>query len=96
MIDDLFAQLDAHGRAVEAFAVGHITAPVHLGATRDELGPYTIAGSAEEVAERLLAHTPVRANQLQIRMAASSAEECADQYAQAGEELLPLLRSGIQ
>jgi probable F420-dependent oxidoreductase len=96
MIDDLFARLDAHGRAVEAFAVGHITAPVHLGATRDELGPYTIAGSAEEVAERLLAHTPVRANQLQIRMAASSAEECADQYAQAGEELLPLLRSGIQ
>ena len=69
---------------------------MHLGASREELGRYTVSGSAAEVAERLLAHTPSRANQLQIRMAAASAEECADQYAQAGEELLPLLRSGIQ
>ena len=67
-----------------------------MGPAREELGRFTVAGSAQEVAERLLAQTPTRANQIQIRMVATSAAECAEQYERAGEELLPLLRSGLQ
>ena len=92
MIDDLLARLNAAGRRSDGFAIGHITAPVHIGRPSHDLGRFTIAGSAEEVAERLLATAPVAVNQLQIRVDAPSAEACVEQYERAGAELLPLLR----
>ena len=93
MIAELFRRLDAAHRSREGFAVGHITAPVHIGTPSHDLGRFTITGSAEQVAEHLLATTPDAVNQLQIRVDAPSAEACAEQYERAGTELLPLLRS---
>lgn len=64
-----------------SFAIGHIAPPIHIGAPTWDVGPNTVTGTAEGVAERLLAGAPPGVNQFQIRFRARSCAELCDQLA---------------
>ena len=86
---------ERHGRDHLPFAVGHIVAPVQQGRRQgqlaDEVPPGTITGTAQAIAEQILATTPDGVNQLQIAFRAASCEEHCDQIERFGAEVAPML-----
>jgi alkanesulfonate monooxygenase SsuD/methylene tetrahydromethanopterin reductase-like flavin-dependent oxidoreductase (luciferase family) len=80
-----------HGRDHLPFAIGHIVAPVRLGASGDAPDPGTITGTPEAIAEQILATTPDGANQLQIAFRADSCAEHCDQLERFAAEVAPML-----
>jgi alkanesulfonate monooxygenase SsuD/methylene tetrahydromethanopterin reductase-like flavin-dependent oxidoreductase (luciferase family) len=78
-------------RAERSMMIGHVTTFLHVGAPTWDVGPHTIAGSPQEVADRLLAGTAPGVNQLQVRFKARDAGEMCDQIAAFGRDVAPLL-----
>jgi hypothetical protein len=73
------------------FDLGVLVGPVHIGERRDGMDPYTMFGTAEEIAENI-SRLPERGmNQLQFRFMGESAAEYAEQVERFGAEVVPLL-----
>jgi probable F420-dependent oxidoreductase len=86
-------QREANGLADQPFSFGHVVIPwIHLGTPSFEVRQPCLTGSADEVAEAILATTPDGVSQLQVRFEAASAAGYAEQVEAFGTEVGPLLR----
>jgi hypothetical protein len=73
-------------------AIGHVVIPyIHVGAPPTERRQPCYSGSAEQIAEAILAETPAEVNQIQIKFDADSAAHYAEQVEAFGTEVGPLL-----
>ena len=72
-------------------AIGHITPFLYVGTPDWDVGETTITGSPQEVADKILAGAPARANQIQVRFKSRTLEEYCDQLAAFGAEVAPLI-----
>jgi len=84
--------LAANDRGSDDFVIGHITRPVYVGSPDFDAGPATLTGSADEIAEALLADTPDGVSQMQLRVIARDVGECCDQLERVAETVIPALR----
>ena len=72
-------------------AIGHITPLIYVGTPSWDVGDAMITGSPQEVADMILAGSPARANQIQVRFKSRTLEEQCDQIAAFGAEVGPLI-----
>ncbi len=91
MVAALLAGREAAGRLDQPMAVGHITPFLHVGEASWEVGDGTISGSAQSIAERILADTADGVNQLQVRFKARDIDEYCDQLQAFAAEVAPML-----
>ena len=91
MVAILQAAREAAGRAELPMMIGHITPFLYVGDPDWDVGPATLAGSAQSIAERILASTAEGVNQLQVRFKARSCQEQCDQMAAFAADVAPLL-----
>lgn len=93
MVDLLMATRASAGRS-GPFVIGHIAAPLYVGKPDWDTGPYTMSGSAGELAERLIAGAPAAVNQIQVRFKARGLTELSDQLQAFAAGGLSLLHGG--
>ena len=79
------------GRESLNVMIGHITPFMYVGSPSFEVGEATLVGSAQSIAERVLAGTAPGVNQLQVRFKARSCDELCDQIAAFATEVAPLV-----
>lgn len=91
MVEALATERERCGRADERMAVGTITPFIYLGDATWDLPDDTLTGTADVVAEQLLALAGDGVNQLQVRFRARGASELCDQIAAFGAQVLPLV-----
>jgi probable F420-dependent oxidoreductase len=89
MVAMLLAEREQHGG--HPMAIGHITPFLHVGDPTWDVGEATLSGSAQSIAERILAGTADGVNQLQVRFKARSCDEMCDQIAAFATEIAPLV-----
>jgi probable F420-dependent oxidoreductase len=83
------------GVADRPMAIGHITPFLHVGNPTWDVGETTITGSAQSMAERILADTASGVNQLQVRFKARSCEELCDQLQAFAADVAPMLTTVV-
>lgn len=76
----------------EQFDMGVNCEPIHLGRRRDGMPDWTLAGTAEQVAERLVRYVSVGINQLQVRFLADDPSEYSEQMKRFGSEVAALIQ----
>lgn len=91
MVDALQAGREANGRAERPMMIGHITPFLYVGDATFDLPDGTVTGSAEAIAEQVLAGTATGVNQLQVRFRARSCDELCDQMVAFASDVAPLL-----
>lgn len=64
---------------------------MYVGTPSFDVGEATLSGSAQSIAERILAGTPEGVNQLQVRFKAASCDELCDQIAAFATDVAPLV-----
>jgi alkanesulfonate monooxygenase SsuD/methylene tetrahydromethanopterin reductase-like flavin-dependent oxidoreductase (luciferase family) len=89
MVAMLLDERERHGGA--PLAIGHITPFLYIGDPTWEVGDATLSGSAQSIAERILAGTADDVNQLQVRFKARSCDELCEQIALFANEVAPLV-----
>jgi hypothetical protein len=82
---------DAFGEGV-GFDLGIQAEPIYVGDPSWDTGPITLTGEPEKIAARLTKYAGVGANHLQLRFAARSANETAEQIERFGAEVWPLVQ----
>lgn len=75
----------------EAFDIGVVAGPVHIGEPGFEVEPYCRTGSPEEIAEGLRRFPAKGMNQIQLGFRGRDAQEVAEQIGRFGAEVAPLL-----
>ena len=90
MVDLVRSERAKHGRTGD-FMIGHITPFMYVGSPTWDVGEATLAGSAQSIAERVLAGTAPGVNQLQVRFKARSCDELCDQLAAFATDVAPLV-----
>ncbi|GHK02677.1 hypothetical protein SY2F82_44740 [Streptomyces sp. Y2F8-2] len=73
------------------FTVGAITEPLYIGRVHWDVGPRTIGGAPEAIAESLRAYRAMGVDQIQVRFRSRSRAELTDQMAAFGAEVAPRL-----
>ncbi|MGW5255469.1 LLM class F420-dependent oxidoreductase [Streptomyces sp. NPDC004012] len=73
------------------FTVGAITEPLYVGAPGWDVGPRTVTGAPEAVADSLRAYRAMGVHQIQVRFRSRSRTELIDQIAAFGAEVAPRL-----
>ncbi|MFF7184964.1 TIGR03619 family F420-dependent LLM class oxidoreductase [Streptomyces sp. NPDC008222] len=73
------------------FTVGAITEPLYLGEPGWDVGPRTLCGAPEAVADSLRAYRAMGVHQIQVRFRSRSRAELIDQIAAFGAEVAPRL-----
>lgn len=73
--------------------LGVITELVHVGEPAWDIGPYSISGPPEQIAESLNEYGAMGVSHLQLRLASRSIDELCDQMEAFGAEVGPLLRA---
>ncbi|MEV6022491.1 LLM class F420-dependent oxidoreductase [Streptomyces sp. NPDC052036] len=73
------------------FTVGAITEPLYLGEPGWDVGPRTLCGAPEAVADSLRAYRAMGVHQIQVRFRSRSRAELTDQIAAFGAEVAPRL-----
>jgi probable F420-dependent oxidoreductase len=91
MVTMLREEREAVGRGADPLMVGHITPFIHIGNPDFEVGDATITGSADHVAEAILAGTAEGVNQLQVRFKARNIDEYCDQLRAFATDVAPHL-----
>ncbi|MET0739122.1 MAG: LLM class F420-dependent oxidoreductase, partial [Acidimicrobiales bacterium] len=71
--------------------LGTICEPLYVGEADWDVGPWTISGPAEQVAERIRELRELGVNHVQIRPRSRTRDEFCDQLAAIGRDVLPLL-----
>ena len=79
------------GRGDEPFDLGINTEPIHLGEPTWDVGPHTLTGSPDGVADRLRRYGGLGVNQLQLRFRSRSVDELCHQITAFGTDVAPLL-----
>jgi hypothetical protein len=79
------------GRGDEPFDLGINVEPIRLGDPGWNVGPHTLTGAPEPVAERLRSYGQLGADHLQLRFRSRSVAELCDQIDAFGAEVAPLL-----
>jgi alkanesulfonate monooxygenase SsuD/methylene tetrahydromethanopterin reductase-like flavin-dependent oxidoreductase (luciferase family) len=92
MVNLLIEERARHQRT-EAMMIGHITPFLHIGTPTWDVGDAVVSGSAQVVAEQILAGTAAGVNQLQVRFKARSCDELCEQIALFGQDIAPLVTS---
>ena len=92
MVNLLQSERAKHGRTGD-FMIGHITPFMYVGDPSWDVGEATLSGSAQSIAERILAGTAPGVNQLQVRFKARSCDELCDQLAAFATDVAPLVTS---
>ncbi len=90
VVDTLRAEMVASGREGEAFDLGALAGPVHVGEPDWDVGP-GIVGPPEKVAHVLAKLAGLGAVQVQVRPRSRSAAELVDQIGRLGADVLPHL-----
>jgi alkanesulfonate monooxygenase SsuD/methylene tetrahydromethanopterin reductase-like flavin-dependent oxidoreductase (luciferase family) len=91
-LDLLRSTREQAGRSGDPMAIGHVVIPyIHVGAPPTERRQPCYSGSAEQIAEAILAETPAEVNQIQIKFDADSAAHYAEPVEAFGTEVGPLL-----
>jgi alkanesulfonate monooxygenase SsuD/methylene tetrahydromethanopterin reductase-like flavin-dependent oxidoreductase (luciferase family) len=83
---------ERHG-ADAGFDLGIQSEPIYVGTPPWDSGPLTLSGEPEAIAARLSKYAGVGANHVQVRFAARSADEMAEQITRFGAEVWPLVQS---
>ena len=91
MVTMLRDEMARVGRAVPNMMIGHITPFMYVGTPSFDVGEATLSGSAQSIAERVLAGTADGVNQLQVRFKARSCDELCDQIRAFAADVAPLL-----
>lgn len=91
MVNSLTQAREQAGRLELPMMIGHITPFLYVGEPSWAVGADTISGSAQSVAEQILAGTADGVNQIQVRFRARSCEEICAQIAIFASEVAPLL-----
>ena len=91
MVSMLRDEMSRVGRDVPNMMIGHITPFLYVGTPSFDVGEATISGSAQSIAERILAGTADGVNQLQVRFKARSCDELCDQIRAFAAEVAPLV-----
>ena len=91
MVSMLRDEMSRVGRDVPNMMIGHITPFLYVGTPTFDVGEATISGSAQAIAERILAGTADGVNQLQVRFKARSCDELCDQIRAFAAEVAPLV-----
>ena len=91
MVSMLRDEMTRVGRDVPNMMIGHITPFIYVGTPTFDVGEATISGSAQAIAERILAGTADGVNQLQVRFKARSCDELCDQIRAFAVEVAPLV-----
>jgi probable F420-dependent oxidoreductase len=81
----------AEARGDVPIDLGVNTESIYIGKPAFELNKYDLAGSADEIAERLRSYSKLGVNQLQIRFRSRSADELCDQIRAFGRDVGPAL-----
>jgi hypothetical protein len=69
---------------------------IHVGTPEWDVGAGTITGSAEQIAEAVVASGPAQVNQLQVRFKSRSVDELADQVVAFATDVVPILERSDQ
>ncbi len=91
MVKMLRNERAAAGRADLPMAIGHITPFLYVGNPSWDVGEATLTGSAQQMAESILAGTVAGVNQLQVRFKARSCDELCEQLHLFADSAAPLL-----
>ena len=91
MVSMLRDEMTRVGREVPNMMIGHITPFIFVGTPTFDVGEATISGSAQSIAERILAGTADGVNQLQVRFKARSCDELCDQIRAFATDVAPLV-----
>lgn len=79
----------------EPFDLGINAEPIYVGTPDWDPGPFVLSGMAEPIAERLRTYAGLGANHIQVRFPARDVHELVDQIQRFGEEVWPLVESGM-
>ena len=82
-------------RAGAPIAIGALAGIFHVGEPTWELPRGAVAGAPERLAENLAELTDMGVSHLQMRFCSRSVDELCDQMAAFGEDVAPLLSSGV-
>lgn len=91
MVGLLRDEMSRIGRSVPNMMIGHITPFLYVGTPSFDVGEATFSGSAQSIAERILAGTADGVNQLQVRFKARSCDELCDQIRAFASDVAPLV-----
>jgi hypothetical protein len=91
MVGLLRDEMSRIGRSVPNMMIGHITPFLYVGTPSFDVGEATLSGSAQSIAERILAGTADGVNQLQVRFKARSCDELCDQIRAFASDVAPLV-----
>jgi len=78
-------------RGEDPIDLGTICEPIYVGDPGWDVGPWTISGRPEAVAERIRAFKDLGIGHVQVRPRARTLDEHLDQLAALGRDVLPLL-----
>ncbi len=78
-------------RGDEPIDLGTICEPLYIGTPGWDVGPWTISGAPEQVAERIRAFKDLGVSHVQVRPRSRTLAELCDQLAALGRDVLPLL-----
>lgn len=81
--------------ADEPLDIGIQSEPIYVGTPSWDPGPFTLSGDSEAIAARLTKYAGVGANHVQVRFAARSADEMADQITAFGNDVWPLVSGTV-
>ena len=78
-------------RGDDPIDIGTICEPLYIGEPDWDVGPWTISGAPEQVAERIREFKVLGVNHVQVRPRSRTLEELCDQLAALGADVIPLL-----
>jgi alkanesulfonate monooxygenase SsuD/methylene tetrahydromethanopterin reductase-like flavin-dependent oxidoreductase (luciferase family) len=82
---------DAGPRAGAPIDLGTICEPIYVGEPDWDVGPWTISGAPDRVAEKIRAFKDLGVSHVQVRPRSRTLDELCDQLAALGRDVLPLL-----
>lgn len=91
MVEMLREERAAAGRSNDPMMIGHITPFLYVGSPSFDVGEATVHGSADRIAEAVLAGTAAGVNQLQVRFKARDIDEYCDQLEAFARDVAPLV-----
>jgi probable F420-dependent oxidoreductase len=87
----LLEHREAGPRAGQPLDLGTICEPVYVGEAGWDVGPWTISGAPEQLADKIREFKDLGVSHVQVRPRSRTLDELCDQLAALGRDVLPLL-----